>query len=842
MLLRSFRFIYRLFLGLALGMVLFAILLLSVGFVYKKEVERYVLQELGKNLNGRVVVGSVELNLLYSWPMATITVHNVQVYLNDEDSKAYRMQGQPLIKLENLVLKVSIRDVMNKQYRIRRLAVQRPVIRLATDAKGRWNYSCLLPPEQKKQDTTHSSLALHLQQLVLHEAHLIIDDPKEGQFYDTHLKELSLSGSFVRSQLSLQLELQADLNRLVVGHLPLLHHRPLWLKGSLRADDKGRVRVNTDLRLASIPIHLHGTWQGGILPAIDLHLSTGTAPFAQFLSVMPPRYQQVVMRDITATGNFSLQGRYHGPMDKALLELTAQVHNGTLTPKAYKQAALRNLKLEAELMLHADPAQSYLNITHLQAHIGQKPLEGHFYYQNFAHPRLDVALKANARLRELTIFYPDLASLPVLEGRVELQLAGKGELKSWQTFPLNAELKLEQASLQTRGMRQPIHDLTGSLRWQRGELELQQLSGRVGASDFDLRGHTHRLTDWLRGKAKEMEVLANLKAEHLEADELTALFVTEEQKKPATGTAKTETGDHGLGIRWRLNTDARSVKYENLRVKDLRANLLWAEPVMRLEQLSCTTLGGSIQGSLTKVHNALEGNLDLQNMDMEAFFAAFPDLKEWMVVGPYIQGRISTKLTAKAGLDKDNSLISKSLYVKGDVAIKQMKLLNFKPVEEMNRVVQKRFTNMVFDDFATTFTIDNERFSIDSTDLYINGMHLQVYGSHDFATHLNYYVAMQVKGLLQMGKPPKTTKPQTGSVDDLIAIEETPAEAAPDDPTAGMHLLLHITGTADDPNIKLDKQRIKQQIKEDLRQKGQDLKQMLSLGKRRRKAHQPMQG
>ncbi|MCE3008705.1 MAG: hypothetical protein LW884_10230 [Bacteroidetes bacterium] len=809
--------------------------LLSLGFVYKERVEAYLLQQIGQYLAGRVYIERMELDLIRTWPQASVRLQQVRVHLHPEQARHFGMGQRPVLEAQELQVSLNLLSLLRGgAYRIQGIRIHRPRLRLVRDPTGLWNYQRLLKPRPDDQ-ALEEALDWHLQALEVSEAELLLDDHHSQQHYTIRLAQLSLSGAFRRKELSLRLAAQGSLHRAQIGQLVLPRISAIGLAGTLVQQPSGHVRVDARLQLQQIPLTLSGYYSPLPAPALDVRLNTGRTTLAQLYSLLPAPYRRQLNEQATLGGALQLAGRYHGPLGGTTLELSAHIRQGSVMPKAYPQAALKDLSAELALYIPPDLRKAYLHLQPCTGTLGGQPIRASLQYDNFLQPKLSVAAQAQAPLRSVALFWPQLLSYPKADGQLSLDVSGQGPPDELQ---IRATLTLADARVQHPAMRWPVEGLSARLHYEGETLRIEQLSARCAHSDLQAQGSLTGLTS----QQPVLRLLAS--ARQLDLNELLGLW--KETEKPEQQAGKPDAHEAAwqlqlqlqaqqlnwdslradgmqVGVAWQDN----QLKLDNLRIQHLRwqqlqarqlaASASWSPGALRVSQCEAQLLAGRISGSFSQLEQPepyLQTTLKLQDIDLKQAFVALPKLGEFLVIGPYTQGQLSGQMEAQAPLDAQGEPLTEGIRAQGTVQLRQLRIYNFPPMRQMGLLIGNRFENMNFEDFQSRFRISRGRFQLtDTLELYVNRTHLEVSGGHHLEGLLDYRVRVQLAGLLGLQQ-------QATQADVAELVEETQPAA-----DAGAHAQVRIRGTVDNPEVSLDKQALRQGVEKGLRNERDELRQ-----------------
>ena len=231
-------------------------------------------------------------------------------------------------------------------------------------------------------------------------------------------------------------------------------------------------------------------------PNIDLSLRTDEIELSRILRIIPPDMAPMLTK-LTAEGKINLRMDVKGEISEDKTpNVNGEVFFDNLTLK-YSELPSKITDLNGSLGF-TDKRLDFKNIT---ARLGNDPLELSGSISDFDHPRYDLKLKADLSLSAMKDYLelPNVQSsippdkLPMLaklngEGKINLQMAVKGEISEDQTPNLNGNVSFENVTLSYSELPNKISNLSGSLGFTDKRLDFRNIKARLGSDPIELSG------------------------------------------------------------------------------------------------------------------------------------------------------------------------------------------------------------------------------------------------------------------------------------------------------------------------------------------------------------------
>ncbi len=797
--------------GILGGLVL---ALFILGYFFEDKIHLLAIKELGKALNARIEVEDTDVSFVRSWPDVHVELEGVTI------NPISFTDNYDVIGLESAHLTINLWSFFSDNMEIHSVRLVEPAADLRRNADGQWNLADLFQPPRDSTKTDTSLVNFDLEDIIVTRGSLRMEDDYDARLIKVDSIHLELDGDFNAKSTHFDTEIALHINQWKDGKMNWV--RDKHLVSDLRIDTElgdnaaYRIREST-VKVAAVEMNLGGEiLEEGSDFRLNLAYSTSRNDFDAFMSLLPGGLLDTG-REYEYDGEFKLHGWVRGlagRTERPQVYTEYSVKNGAFHYVDY-ESRLTDVGFTGSCLI-AEPAESYFKCENLSASLRGKPVTGNVHYANFADPSLDLKVNGDVALEDVREFYPDFAENSQLNGQVSVNLEVKGrvkdfEQKNYQAVKAKGGLKMAEVRVADERLAHPLERLNGTVKVDNSHIQVDELKGLVGQSDFALRGSITNYLPWFFGENERLRGNVELQSASLNLDDWLLEDSGEENTNDDDRFAFHFPENVDIDVRTRIDEfhfaqfDAKAV--------DGRCRLFNRR--LHLDQLNMRSLSGSI--SLTGEIHAVRDDLCrfqmdalVNDIDINATFRTFNQLAAFALVEENLFGSFSGDLHLAGDLNQYLDLDPESLYSYGDVQLKEGRLVDFEPLEGLAGFVKlSDLKDIQFSDVSTSFRVERTYFYIPQLSVTANRYQLDVSGQHGFDNTLDYHVAVEM--------PRKEARRSSSEeVMSLVAIE--PEERA------RIVIPVHITGTADEPRYALDGNFVKESVGRKVEQEKEELR------------------
>lgn len=801
--------------GILLGLILVLFLL---GYFFEDKLHLMAIRELSDALHARIDVKDTHVSFLRSWPDVNVRLEGVTI--NPIDAEP----GDNVITLASAELDIYFWSFFSDRMEIESVLLDEPTAHLVMDKEGNWNIGDMFQPpvDSTKSSDEGEELVFDLSGVRIADGVFAMQDQLTGADLRIDSIYLDLSGDFSAKRTDFDTEMAFHLDRWKDQGLNWAGDKHVSLDiladASLEGQKIYRIR-EAEAKVAGVVLN----WGGEISEAdqgYDLNLAYNTSrnDFDAFMSLLPGGLLETG-RDYEYDGEFNMHGWIRGLAGAGSLpSIYAEyaVANGAFHYVDY-ESRLTGIQLSGSCMYEeGNLAGSWFKVDTLEAHLRDKLVHGALSYDNFKDPNLECQLHGQLALEDIREFYPDFADSSQLAGIVDLDLIVDGKIsdfkaKRYHAVRAQGALEMKEVRIEDRRVRHPVEGLNGSIRVDNHRIQVTDLVGKVGKSDFEVKGMITEYLPWFFGKDSRIVGTLELKSGNMDLND----WIVEEEGEAVDGSEDR----FAFRLPGNVDVDVRA-RVDHLVVAQLEASKVSGQVRLydkrvNLERLIMNTLQGSmvLTGSLhAQRPEKCEIRLDAtaRDIDINKGFRTFDQLAAFALVEENLYGSFTGDVHIEGELNQYLDLDPNSLVSYGQVTLKNGRLKDFEPLEGLAGFVKlEDLRDLNFSDVTTTFQVENGYFYLPGVYVEANDYKMDVSGRHGFDNTLDYRVAVEL---------PRKNARQSGSSEIRSLVDIAPESKA------RIVVPVRITGTVDHPKYALDGQFVKNSVEDKIEAEKEEIK------------------
>jgi hypothetical protein len=482
-------------------------------FLPADKIRTLAVEKASAQLNRDVSVGDLDVSF---WGGLGVNLMDVAV-----SNPGGADSGQTLTA-RNVDVKLRFWPLLRGEYRLDRLIINEPVIRLHKAADGSVNYA--LEPVQKKlpadiaedvtPETQAAAMAVSFDRLEIRKGRVEYADDSSGIFASVFGLELSTSLEQPAAAIFHSSgEMKADSLR-VVGlpgemELPPL---PVTLDYAAEYDLAGRhLRMDrTRLGLGKLEFEAEGDLNhGGPNLRVVMHLTSASIDVADVLTTVSGALAELP-EDLSVSGEFTVDANldYDDSRPDTLRYSGAVTLSGVELAKADIPGRLKFRR--AIVDFEADTLR--MNIE--EGTFDGAPLKGHLLVEDFDRPRVAGELAGKIDLALIQPFLPAEGGHD-LAGRMSFAVKFAGLLAEPTGMTISGEIDVPQATYNSPSLPEPVDSLVVTAYFDNALTRIDRLRLRTRNSDFSFTGRIGNLLPYLLvdsgGKAQAPSIDGNVK-------------------------------------------------------------------------------------------------------------------------------------------------------------------------------------------------------------------------------------------------------------------------------------------------------------------------------------------
>ncbi|MDX2000875.1 MAG: AsmA-like C-terminal region-containing protein [Chitinophagales bacterium] len=802
----------KIFIAFAIILVLLFGALIALPFLFKDKLAAIAKKEINQQINATVDWKSVGVSIFSDFPNITLSLKEFSIV-----NKA-PFAGDTLAKLAAFSVSADIMSVIKGDVvDIKGISIEKPIIKVKVLKDGTANYDIALPDTAKKApDTTSGSFNLKLQQFSISDAFISYDDKASDLYAELDQFNNMLKGDFTQSRFMLDTKTTCEKTTVVSAGVAYLNKVKADLKLDLdidQANSKYTLKDNT-IQLNDLKLSLNGFVTMAKPEAIDMDLQFKAAQteFKSILSLVPGIYTQQ-FSDVKTSGTLALngyaKGTYAGESYPAF-GIDLKVGNASFQyPGLPASVTDINIDLNAK---HpgGDLNKMVIDVPKCAMKLGGDPFNLRLNVQTpIVDPLIDAALIGKVNLANVKNYYP-LQQGESLSGLLDMNVTAKGKLSAieqerYGDFQAAGNIAVSGMVYQSKDLPQKVNLQSLKLSFTPQYVSLDNLVATLGKSDFNAQGRMDNFLNYLFA-GDMLKGSFSLKCNTLDLNE----FMTEEtstktqQTTTAQGT-KTSTESTAMQVPANINfsMDASIAKllYDNVVMNTVAGKINIKDETVQLEYLKGRVFNGTIAFNgtystfMTEVPK-VNMQVAIDKLSIPDAVKAFSTTEKILPLAKQMKGTFSTTFDMKGNLNEDLSPDLNSLLANGRVDLMEIELSGNKVMNKLAdqfKIPQLK-TLKVPNAWTVVELIDGKIF-VKPFDVMVNGMKMNIFGSHSLTNSMDYTMLMDV--------PSQLLGPANSLVSGLLSKSPIPGVSAANLPQ-NMKFKVGLTGKTDDPKIAIN--------------------------------------
>ncbi|MDL5047680.1 AsmA-like C-terminal region-containing protein [Oscillatoria amoena NRMC-F 0135] len=370
--------------------------------------------------------------------------------------------------------------------------------------------------------------------------------------------------------------------------------------------------------------------------------------------------------------------------------------------------------------------------------------------QNLEDYTWDVKANGGVDLEKITKIFP-LDGM-TLAGKVKADLATKGKMSDlnaqrYDKLPTSGSASVNNFRYTSKDLPYAVTLAQAEMSFDPKKIEMKQVTGTIGKSDFTVAGAVSNYIGFLFGKNELLKGNMNFSSTLLDLNE----FMTETGETPAPE----ETTSYGVipvpeNIDFVLKSSIRTVKMMDFTITNAAGDIVVRDGIANLSGLSFNLLGGSftVNGAYNPkdmAHPKYDFALKIESLSLAQAATSFSIVKTYAPVAGLMSGNFSTDFKVSGELLQDMMPNLGTVNGDGLVKVVHAALKGSQLVSGITSLTKLDNTNEVtMKDVLMSASIKNGRLSVRPFDVKFGDYKTTVSGSTGVDGSIDYALKMDV--------------------------------------------------------------------------------------------------
>lgn len=804
----------RIILWTGISFVSLVLMLAAAGWIvshtYEEEVRVIFVREVNKRLNTTLTVERINLSVLRHFPYASVSFFNVNI----KDAGREKVKNN-MLKAEEVSLEFSIADLFRSKFSIIRMRLEGADIRLHVYADGTDNYHLLKPGGKPGS----GEFSFDIQKLVINNTYIAYLNEATAQDYNIEVGDAAFTGKFSQDNYDLGLKGKVLFRKIVSQGVTYHSNEQATLDLLFNVNNpRGQYTISRgDLHLGQLKFSLTGNViYSESFKQMDIALQAGEAELEDLIQQLPPAYRKY-FKEYKASGQFAFnltsRGKFGGE-DLPVLAATFSMRDGSLK-RSSTGIKLRDLRFEGQFHGKQPGSPGDITFRNLSARLEGGTIQGNFKVSDFANPRIEGTILADADLAAVYGFLP-VGYLTALSGkaRINASFSGHPGNKGIDTKAAGT-IKMSGTSATFKGSAIPMSDISGDFTFNNNDLKVNNLSGRYGSSDFRIQGAFRNFMACMLQPSLQWQLDARLVAGNINWDEVMAVGQSDESGPPKLQVP--------ANLALNLDANIGKLAYRTFTARQIHGQLLLKNGTLTASALSFDAMKGRVtsEGSIDGLVNSrgkIRCKAHFEKVDIKQMFQSFGNFGNKSITEKNLEGTLTADLVFTGLWIPGPGINTASVILTADAVVENGRLKDYSPMQSLAKYLRvKDLSDIRFSTLTNRIEISDKTVYIPRMEIKSSAIDLQIYGKHYFDNRIDYHFRILLSQLLS--RKARKNNPDLKNEDAIGPVL--------DDGLGRTTLYLLLTGTVDNPVFKYDKKDVSEKIAADFKKERQNLKSIL---------------
>ena len=729
-------------------------------FIYKDSLLTKVKTTLNAQINASVNFNDFQVSVFSQFPKIEIKLLNLSVVGVKEFAQ------DTLFSANSISTTISLMDMISgKGLELKGLTINDPKISLIVNKKGAANWNVIKTAnvsEGKVVNQTSDSkksFSMKLTDIQLNNLNMLYLDQSMPMMVQLKKTTLKSSGDIAGTVTSFDLTADADEFIFEYDSVKYISNTRLKASTLLKVDyDKMNFTFGqTKLLVNQLPLDIDGSFS---MPNDSMHFDLAfrseKSDFVTILALVPTSYQKYIEKakiDGSAEFKGSVKGVYYKEIYPAINVLLA-VNNASFKYQNLPES-VQNIQVSAEIT-KPEGDLNLLNVKVEKAHasVRNNPVDLQLSLSEMmTDPNIDAAFSGKIDFASLKQAIP-LDSLNI-SGQLTAKLQMSGRMSSiekqeYEKFKSKGEATIQNFKLESKQLTKPVEISLGQLTATTQQISITKFDGKIGQSDFALRGDVRNYLAYFF-KKEVLKGNLSLKSTYMDFSELSNIQKPTKalSKGAATKSTTVASSDSVVAFHVPEKLDISFVSaiqhavYDKMPITNINGQINVKDQRIELSNLSMEMLKGKlgINGSYTcnkENKPRFDFKLNMEKMDLPSAYQSLSTFRRYVPIAAMSQGTFSTQFNLTGAMNEKMDIVPTSLNGLGVFNTQNLMIVNAPVFEQIKGIIKKeKLKNVSVEDFTAKFQFQNGELTLNPFKTSIAGQQTTIFGTLSAARNIN---------------------------------------------------------------------------------------------------------
>jgi hypothetical protein len=795
---RIFKIILKFFFYSILFFILIILTGITVILLNENKIKSRAIEELNRYLNTPVFIQpeNIDITFLRTFPNTTLRLSEVSVMGSHPKFK------DTLIHAQMLEFHFSIWKLLENNISIHKIFAKNLKLNPILHKDGKENWIFLKSKDDGKEASKPSDTEIDLEEITLQNVTINYRDKKNDADINFSIDEIASGIGLHKESIKIKLKADGLLHSLKISEKEYIKEKKFKTKTDIEKTNSNYSLDELTLTLSDMKLNMSGfIVLDSLFKKADIRFEGDDIRPESILSILKYNDNQLPKTN----DPLDIKGRYTFENKQHALSADFEGKDLEITHEEWK-TRLSHVQLKGNLEI-GRPSESHLTIEYIKGNWNDKPFDARLHLSDFEKLNADFSFNGQ-------IPVPLLLSLSgkdslfsctgELYGSIKLQCSEQQFRKKEILPDTRLELMLlpKMLSLTHKPSNKSAIIDSGRISTDNQRVLVENLSLKMGENDFLIRGEWKKFPGYIFGN-EPLEIAGNLFVKKWDVknwmEELMAWNQLNENT-PQTSGNSSPNHKTNKGFRLNLALQADALIFSDFKAQQVFMLLDWQDDQVFAEDIRMNLFGGNVTAAIRmdmkneKYHFISEGNFS--DIGLKDAFQGFNNFGQQTLTDKNLDGILHGNYFFKGTWDENFNCMMNSVLSQAQYTICRGRLKNFEPLKGLSKFISVDELNDIwFDDINGSLSIEKLKIFFPKTQIKNSALNLQISGEHGFDNVLNYHLTVSLPELLSKKSKQK---------DEFLPDEQNRRK-----------LFVRIYGTMDNLKYSVDKQGIKEKIKED---------------------------
>lgn len=730
-------------------------ILVALAAIYEDKIANSLLTQVNKGLKEPIEVKEIELNLVRSFPNASVDFQEIKI------PDTY---GDALLMAEELSFKFNALSLLSNTFKIKSIVANDGYLNLHKDAQGNVNYNISKNSNSDEEASNgDSNFAIDIQNTVFKNIILDYVDETHNQSAEIYLEYLDLSGNFSGKRTKVKTNAEIVSKFVNINGDRYLPNATISWDFGIDADFENGVYTLDDSSLdleANTFKAVGKVLEDGDAFDADIQLNGDDCTIRSIIALLPDRYKNLI-RDFNSKGNFyfnvDINGKYSDNQTPAI-NAEFGLKDGQVTSPRLGES-LKDVNFAATFKSSQNQDSAVFNMPGLVAKLDNQLLSVDLKVEDVKDPRIDFRFNGDVNMG-LVYKLSNNDYIKDGSGMIKFQdLIVIGRFKD-MTDPNRLNRVDASGIINTENFKLKYKDelfrmQDGYLTFTNELLTVRKLQLFGAESDFLFNLNVYNVlpvvlkdTSDVNSKNIKIRFDGEMRSNNINFDKLLELGLTQDENQapvetvPTSDSSDIDEVDYVSRTKGRFSAYVKRFNFRKVSGRNFQGTVEYNNKELIFKDVGVEVMDGKmmITSNLRlKGKPRLEAYIETDDIDGKRFFEEAENFGQKELTDKNVKGRIDSKILVNAFWDEDFNFLDDKLYVLMDLTIREGELINFKMMEDFSQFVKiEDLKRIKFTDMRNQLSIKKSVLTVPSMFIQSNALNLTLAGKYGFNSDVDF--------------------------------------------------------------------------------------------------------